>query len=78
MREVLGEDDGVLVGPDTGEEDHLLVSPALLQHDVGAQQVLTDTAAVAGVQLEVPFGEGYLLSILVVHHVSVPESIIST
>ena len=46
-RVVLGEDDGVGVGLDTGQELEALVRPALLQSYIGPQLVFSTSAAVA-------------------------------
>ena len=70
---MLVEDDGVRVGLDTSLEGEALISPALIQPHIGAQLVLPSTAAVAGVELQVPSGERDLATIEMVDQVSVPE-----
>ena len=70
---MLGEDDGVTVGLDAGLEEEALVGPALLQPHVGTQLVLTNTAAVAGVELQVPSRERDLLTIEMIDQVRVPD-----
>ena len=70
---MLGEDDGVAVGLDTGEEEEGLVRPALVQSHIGPQQVLPTSTAVGGVQLQVSSRERNLSTIEMVHQVSVPD-----
>ena len=70
---MLCEDDGVVIGLDAGLENGLLMSPALVQSHISSKLVLPKTTAAAGVQMQISSREGDLLSILVIHHVSVPE-----
>ena len=69
---MLGEDDGVSVGLDTGLEQEELLSPGLVQSHEGPQLVLSSRAAVTGVQLQVASGERDLSTIVMVDQVSVP------
>ena len=70
---MLGEDDGVAVGLDTGQEQEALSCPALLQSHVGPQLVLPSSTAAAGVQSEGPSRERDLITVEMVDQVSVPE-----
>ena len=62
-RVVLGEDDGVAVGLDTGQEQEALSCPALVQSHVGPQLVLPSSAAAAGVQSQVASRERDLATV---------------
>ena len=70
---MLGEDDGVAVGLDTGQEQEALSRPALVQSHVGPQLVLPSTTAAAGVQSQVASGERDLATVEMVDQVGVPE-----
>ena len=70
---MLGEDDGVGVGLDTGEEQEGLVRPGLVQPHIGTQLILPGSTAMAGVQLEVSSGERDLSTIQMVHQVRVSD-----